>query len=173
MSSYHAHRPKTEGGTDPIFETPWARRRRRSSQSIGTGGLVNLTYTDDTNDFPTEFEIATIGGNQSIRVLKGGMYSILCRVAWESPNDFEFVIDLNIYPDGNPDIYSYPFSTIEIANNYRSAGTGAMDIRMEVNQWVTVFLVHEAGASRNVADGTYLEVRRLPVSPTMTGLDWP
>jgi hypothetical protein len=150
------------------------RRRRRADQTIGSGGLVAIDF-DDSDTNTAFFQSDTVSGEDSIKVLQGGLYSVLARICigvGGTPLEVPFAISLNYYPDANPDIYPYVFSVGQLALDYEGTGAAGMDIRLEENQEVTLLIVHEAGGDRTIGDGTFLEVRYLgPIN--LDGLDWP
>jgi hypothetical protein len=150
------------------------RRRRRADQTIAPGGLVSIDFDDDDTN-TAFFQSDTVSGEDSIKVLQGGLYSCLARVTQGvsgTPIDVPFMISLHFYPDGNPDIFAYSFTVGQEAVDYLACGTAAMDIRLLDNQEVSFLRAHDAGGSRTIGDGTFLELRYLgPIN--LDGLDWP
>jgi hypothetical protein len=150
------------------------RRRRRADQTIAAGGLVSIDFDDDDTN-TAFFQSDTVSGEDTIKVLQGGLYSCLARVTQGvsgTPIDVPFMISLHFYPDGNPDIFAYSFTVGQEAVDYLACGTAAMDIRLLDNQEVSFLMAHDAGGSRTIGDGTFLELRYLgPIN--LDGLDWP
>lgn len=160
------HRP---GGSDPIpgNDNPWARRKLTADQTIPDSADTAITFDTDVNHYTDYYTLALLGGFNAIKVLKPGLYSFLCRVACHTLAT-EFIIDLNPYDAGavQTELFSYTqgISTMAAAN--RQEGFAELTLRMPANAYVGVQIRHNAGTSKTIGNGTFLEARYLGIVTT-------
>jgi hypothetical protein len=83
------HRPRSQGGTDPIEvgggDLPWIRLKRLSgtNQTVPDSGTTADTVLFDTvvNNYPATFDTSNFGGQPSIiNILEGGLYIATVRL---------------------------------------------------------------------------------------------
>lgn len=164
---YHAwtHRPKSEGGTDPIpgiTDIPWIRRWLTSDETIQAGANDELIVWDDTeNDYPDFFSTPS---STVITLEKNGLYEVVAELVWTSSKTEGSVVTLNANSTPgffwNKGMYDEQNSghTIEHTQLFHYSR------RMEANTQLRLFVVHFAATDKSLeggasADRTYIEVR--------------
>lgn|GEM_PF-6625328 len=170
---YHAwtHRPKAQGGTDPLPDVnPWARRSKgfdASDQTISNNSITALTFNHDYNIATGEsgegwFDVPG-GSTTALRLLVDGMYTVTAEVMWSASGTFTAGIGISDGVSGGAHWVLMPFS-----NFTQFSFTQSFTHRWTVNTSLQLQVFQNSGVSKDV-DAAYMEVVYLDA---YTGTDW-